>query len=235
MTPMPEPNPELLTSVVLEELSPEELLVWEAQRQENPALVQEVAELRAAWHSLAYACEAMDPPPHLKQRILATAPSRPRYWLGAVAAAGIAGTLGLGLWNWQLQRQWRLAQQELHMQRAVIAALQRQDTRMATLTGTPAAQGAMARVLTVQGEVLVVLNDKLPPPPKNHVYVLWAITRDNRRLACGKFVPNKNGIIHWAKPHFMPNDPQVVALAVTTEPDLVDVPSGLPVMRSSGP
>ncbi|MEN9206956.1 MAG: anti-sigma factor [Gloeomargarita sp. GMQP_bins_120] len=233
MTSMADPHPEHLTDLVLEECDPVELLAWEGRLQQDPALAQEVAELQAVWHSLAYGCEPVTPPPSLRGRILATAPGRPRRWLWAAATAGLVGIMGLGMANWQLWRQWRLAQQELRLQQVVMAALRHQDTRMAILIGaTPMLRGATVRVLTLQRQVLVVFNDKLPPPPQNHVYVLWAITKDNRHFPCGQFVPNKNGIIHWTNPRFLPHDPRVKALVITSEPDMGNVPRGFPMMSS---
>ncbi|APB34668.1 hypothetical protein GlitD10_2334 [Gloeomargarita lithophora Alchichica-D10] len=235
---MNDPTEELLAGIVLEDLSAQEWQEWETQIATNPALAQEawaqeLAELNTAWHTLAYGCEPAAPPPGLKQKILATAPARPRSWLWGVAAAGVLSTCGLGAWGWLNGQQLRLAQQQLQVQREVVAALQNQDTQMATLTGTNTAKGATARVLTGQGEVMVVFNQKLPTPPKDQVYVLWAITKDGQKLACGKFTPNESGVIRWVNPQFMPNDPNVKTLAITQEPKMTDAPTGPLVMDGS--
>ncbi|MEN9218819.1 MAG: anti-sigma factor [Gloeomargarita sp. DG_2_bins_126] len=230
---MNDPTQELLAGLVLGDVSEPEAQEWEARIASNPALAQELGELQTVWHSLAYACEAVAPPPDLKRRILATAPARPRWWLWGIAGAGILGSCALGALSWHTHRELRLTQQELQVQREVVAALQNRDTQMVTLTGTNTAQGAMARVITAQGEVLVVFNQKLPPPPKNQVYVLWAITQDGQKMACGKFIPNAQGVIRWAKPRFMPNHPSVKTLAITQEPEMTDQPTGPLVMDGS--
>jgi len=224
---------ELLAGLVLQDLSAQEWEVWETQMANDPALAQELTALNTVWHSLAYGCEAVAPPPSLKQKILATAPARPRPWLWGIAALGILSSCGLGAWGWFNGQQLRLAQQELQVQREVVAALQNRDTQMATLTGMDTAKGATARVLTGQGEVLVVFNQKLPKPPKDRVYVLWAITKDGQKMACGKFIPNETGVIRWANPRFMPNAPNVQTLAITQEPDMTDAPTGPMVMGGS--
>lgn len=231
---MSDPREELLAGLVLGDVSAQEWQEWEPQLANTPDLEQELAELNAVWHSLAYGCEPVTPPPDLKRKILATAPARPRWWLWGMAVAGILGCCGLGGWNAYTGRALRLAQQELQLQREVIAALQSRETQMATLTGTETAKGAMARVITAKGEVLVVFNQQLPPPPKNHVYVLWAITKDGQKMACGKFTPNAHGVIRWANPRFMPNHPNVKTLTITQEPDMVDAPTGPLVMDGAG-
>lgn len=230
---MNEPTEELLAGLVLADLSPAEWQELASHLEQTPALERELTELQTAWHSLAYACEPVAPPPGLQQRILAAAPARPRPWLWGIAVAGILGTCGLGAWGWLNSQELRLARQELQVQREVVAALQNRDTQMATLTGTDTAKGATARVLTGQGEILMVFNQKLPTPPKDQVYVLWAITKDGKKLACGKFIPNNSGVIRWANPQFMPNDPNVEALAITQEPKMTDAPTGPLVMDGS--
>jgi anti-sigma-K factor RskA len=230
---MNDPTEELLAGLVLEDLSAQEWQEVASQVVTNPAWEQELTELQTTWHSLAYGCELVPPPPGLKQKILATAPARPRQWLWGIAAAGLLGSCALGALSWFTGRELRLAQQELQVQREVVAALQHRDTQMATLTGLDTAKGATARVLMGQGEVLMVFDQKLPTPPKDQVYVLWAITKDGKKLACGKFVPNNSGVIRWANPQFMPNNPNVKALAITQEPKMTNAPTGPLVMDGS--
>ncbi len=231
---MDDPRNELLAGLVLDDGAVAEWPEWETEVAADPVLAQELAALNQAWHSLAYGCPAVDPPPGLQQKILAAAPARPRRWVWGLAVAGILGSGGLGGWGWFNHQQLRLAQQELQGQREVVAALQNRDTQMATLRGTHTAKDAMARVITAQGEVLLVFNQKLPTPPKDQVYVLWAITKDGQKMACGQFTPNHSGIIRWANPQFMPNNPNVKALAITQESQMTDTPTGPLVMDGSG-
>jgi anti-sigma-K factor RskA len=63
----------------------------------------------------------------------------------------------------------------------------------------------------------------LAPPPSNRIYELWAITTDNKKLPAGTFTVDANGFAVFTGP--MPD--KVAAAAITDEPSPgVTVPTG---------
>jgi anti-sigma-K factor RskA len=146
---------------------------------------EELAGLREAAASLAYAAPPTAPPPELKQRILAQAraerpnvvPLKPRRnWtaaLGAAAAIAACAAVALGIWAFSLSGS----------QDPVESVLSKPGSRLVSM-GTA---GAMA----VAPDGTAVLQVSVPPAPSGKTYEAWVI-RGGKAKAAGLF-PGRAG------------------------------------------
>jgi anti-sigma-K factor RskA len=146
---------------------------------------EELAGLREAAASLAYAAPPTAPPPELKQRILAQARAerpnvvplkRRRNWtpaLGAAAAIAACAAVALGIWAFSLSGS----------QDPVESVLSKPGSRLVSM-GTA---GAMA----VAPDGTAVLQVSVPPAPSGKTYEAWVI-RDGKAKAAGLF-PGRAG------------------------------------------
>jgi anti-sigma-K factor RskA len=102
---------DLAAAYALDALSPEDRWTYERHLDTCERCREEVAALRDSATELAYAAEGPEPPPELRERILAAARNEPRTakvvslrrrWLfpatAVVAAAAACAAVGLGLW-----------------------------------------------------------------------------------------------------------------------------------------
>jgi anti-sigma factor RsiW len=181
----------------------------------------ELAALRDATASLAYAAPAPVPPPALRERILEQARSarapviqlRPRrrltYALAAAAAAAACLAIGLGVWaaslNDRLNRQADTAR--------ILA-----EGKRVPLQG---ANGEL--VVTESGDAVVVVS-RIDPAPKGKTYELWVIQGVNAARA-GLFEGGAGRhIVRLARPV-----PPQATVAATVEVDGgVDAPTSKP-------
>jgi anti-sigma-K factor RskA len=146
---------------------------------------EELAGLREAAASLAYAAPPTAPPPELKQRILAQARAerpnvvplkRRRNWtpaLGAAAAIAACAAVALGIWAFSLSGS----------QDPVESVLSKPGSRLVSM-GTA---GAMA----VAPDGTAVLQVSVPPAPSGKTYEAWVI-RNGKAKAAGLF-PGRAG------------------------------------------
>ena len=102
---------DLAAAYALDALDPEDRWTYERHLDTCERCREEVAALRESATELAYAAEGPEPPPELRERILAAARNEPRIakvvplrrrWLfpatAVVAVAAACATVGLGLW-----------------------------------------------------------------------------------------------------------------------------------------
>jgi anti-sigma-K factor RskA len=102
---------DLAAAYALDALDPEDRWTYERHLDTCERCREEVAALRDSATELAYAAEGPEPPPELRERILAAARNEPwtakvvplrRRWLfpttAVVAAAAACAAVGLGLW-----------------------------------------------------------------------------------------------------------------------------------------
>ena len=164
-----------------------------------------------------------EPPTRLPARRLRALPA----WLAAAAVLVMA--VGLGAWNFQLQRELRDRDRDLARQQAqqqdLLGALARGGQLVKFSVATPELAGADGAVLrSAQGQPVVALTG-LRRPGEGLVYQLWAI-HGNRATDLGIFLPDENG-------HFVGTLPDLTgadAVAVTVERGREASPTRDPVL-----
>jgi anti-sigma-K factor RskA len=217
---MAEPH-DLTAAYALDALDPVEVREYESHLARCERCREELAALRDATASLAYAAPAPVPPPALRERILEQArrerapviPLRPRrtftYALGAAAAAAACLAIGFGVWAATLND--RLNRQE--------------DTSMILAEGKRVPlQGASGQlVVTESGDALVIVS-RLDPAPKGKTYELWVIKgTEPQRAGLFEGGPGTH-IVKLARP--VP--PQATVAATVEKDGGVDAPTTKP-------
>jgi anti-sigma-K factor RskA len=189
----------LAVQYVLGELRPDEAANFERHLAADTALATEVRRLRAALGLLPLAT-ATDPPPALRERILAAAvaqaraprtpvaPRAPRrvVWSRFAAAAAAVLALALGLDAVRVRR-------ELHLQQELAETLLQPDVvHRFALAGSGGAYGTVALDMDAKrGAVVLKGMAGLPP---GQVYRLWAQVAD-RSVFCGDFRATGEGAV----------------------------------------
>ena len=164
---------ELSALYALDALAGKDLARFEAHLAECDRCRQELAGLRGAAASLAFAVEGPDPPPSLRGRILDAAhaegqnvvpfPAARRSVAASIAAAvAVAATVaavGLGIWAATLHH-------SLSHDRIALNILGDPSARHVAVTGAPGE-------LVVAPSGAAVLAVRLPLPPKGKTYEAW--------------------------------------------------------------
>lgn len=176
---------DLVPAYAVDALEPEEARAFEAHLQGCEACREEVTRLQEVTAQLATGVATVEPPPWLREQVLAAVRPRhaavpPRWWqLGLAAAAAVILLLGLGLLvEYQRARvltaQIGLLSARLAAQERVLAVLSSPTGRTATLSGSVQANvHFMYDRATGQGALVVT---DLRDPGARLVYQLWLIT-----------------------------------------------------------
>lgn len=226
-----DPRAELIGAYVLDALTPEETEAFEDHLAECEVCRREVHELRRVTTVLPLGVEQVEPPPGLRDRILAEirdevtgapvvdlgAERKRRYllrepaaWAGLVAAVLI---LGLGIWNVRLMQQVHNQQDALSFNRTVAGAIAT-GASVSRLAGTSAAPASAAALVQPRhGRAYVIVHD-LPPRPNNRVYEVWLVQRGKPQDA-GVFALSGRGTQVW---QLAISARGYVAAAMTLEP-----------------
>jgi anti-sigma factor RsiW len=221
---MAEPH-DLTAAYALDALDPAEEREYESHLATCERCRDELAALRDATASLAYAAPAPVPPPALRERILEQARSerapviqlRPRrrftYALAAAAAAAACLAIGLGIWAATLN-------DRLNRQQAIGTILA--EGKRVPLQG---ANGQL--VVTDSGDAVVVVS-RIDPAPQGKTYELWVIQGAEAKRA-GLFEGGAgNHVVRLAHPV-----PPQATVAATVEVDGgVDAPTTKPVFSA---
>lgn len=221
---MAEPH-DLTAAYALDALDPAEEREYESHLGTCKRCREELAALRDATASLAYAAPAPVPPAALRERILGQARSerapviqlRPRrrftYVLGAAAAAAACLAIGLGVWAATLND--RLNRQE------TTARILAEGKRVPL-------QGANGQLVVTESGDAVVVVSRIDPAPKGKTYELWVIQRAKAERA-GLFDGGAgNHIVRLSRPV-----PLRATVAATVEVDGgVDAPTSKPVFSA---
>ena len=206
----PEQLEALLAGYVLDDLTPEEAEQFEQRLREEPELIIEVKRLQEALDVLPYALPEVEPPPRLKEAILAataleTTSSSVRQlprlrWSKLVA--GAVALLGLLLaWdNYRLRQELAVAKQDAQEEQTLVAALQQvvavlqqPDTRVFALVGTDQANAASGSIaIDFQEKKAAIVFQNLPAPSEDKIYRLWAII-EHKKVACANFKTTAQG------------------------------------------
>jgi anti-sigma factor RsiW len=217
---MAEPH-ELTAAYALDALDPAEEREYESHLATCERCREELAALRDATASLAYAAPAPVPPLGLRERILERARSerapvielRPRrrftYALGAVAAAAACVAIGLGVWAASLNDRLNRQQED--------AAILAEGKRVPL-------QGANGQLVVTQSGDAVVIVSRLDPAPKGKTYELWVIKgTEPQRAGLFEGGPGTH-IVRLARP--VP--PQATVAATVEKDGGVDSPTTKP-------
>ncbi len=212
-----------------------------------------VRELAATAVLLAEAVEPVEPPPDLRDRILAVArgtadrvprsraerpfrapavrgerrPVGPRVRPGWWAAAVLLLALGLSLWNVELRRVLDRREAQLTAQQRVIDAVAR-GALVVPFTAAPGLGGARGAVVWEAGQQPIVVFEGLPQPPRGRVYQLWAIRAGRPEDLGMTFRPGADGRFLTVLPELS----AVEAVAVTVETGHVPQPTSPPVLTA---
>ncbi len=197
----PERVEELMTGYVLGNLSPEEAEEFERLLAENPQLATEVNLWQEAFELLPYALPEVEPPPHLYSAILNAVQAETKRepvrkwsrlpWSKIAGSVAALLALALGLDNYRLRQELKIAQAQKH----VITVLQQPNTRVYSLTGTDkasTASGSIAIALDERKGIITFQN--LPAPPPGQIYRLWAVI-DDKKIACTEFSASQQGTV----------------------------------------
>lgn len=203
MNTQPHPENDLCGAYVLDALEVAELLAFEEHLKTCAICRAEVAELRQVVDVLPLAVPLVQPPPSLRDRILAEveaevpAPARltalpggmpstrendnrrPRSWLRrpqtflGVAAAVLLAAMGA--WNVQLQHRTDEQKQTIAFQQVVERSIASGAT-VSQLPGTGSGSGAHAAMVQPPGgKAGYLIVDGLAPAPADKVYQLWFV------------------------------------------------------------
>jgi anti-sigma-K factor RskA len=234
---------ELLPAFVLDAVDDSERARVERHLPRCPDCAQLIAAYRPVADALARAAPPVEPPAHLKYRILAATlpkqkpqPAPTASSLGAslanlfgapaFAAAALALVIALGIWNISLQnqisRQAELNRQmytELSRQRDLLSALAYAEGQPKQLRGTEIATRASGRLYGAPNEtVFALVAFDLPSLPQGKVYQFWLIDPDGGRTSGGTFTVDEQGrgwlIIRAPKPLN-----QYQGVGITVEPE----------------
>lgn len=225
----------LIAGYVLGDLDPDEAAEFEQLLLNNPAILDEVAQLQKVLE-LSYGVPDVPPPASLRAAILHPAakphhsslPPRPLTrsafaWSRSIGAMVAVLILALALSNYRL---WRL------LQTAQTASSQTHASSLASLTyvlrASQAANPATATVVVNPNTLEATLTtEKLPPLPPGQVYALWTVIDKNApftadpkgAILTGVFQVNEQGKVvqQVAVPAVYRSPAQVEKLAVTIE------------------
>ncbi len=179
----PDELQQLLAGYVLNNLSDEEAAMVE-QLLQDPEVNQSVEQMQAALEA-AYAPPEVQPPPHLRQRVMQAFESQvlpvvvsatpppvvllPR-WIKALGAAAAALIVALSVSNYLLWRSLQSQQAQLN-QAPLVLSLQPTET-----LNVPASVMVQLDPDTLQGTLII---ENLPPLAPDKVYVLWTVLAPN--------------------------------------------------------
>lgn len=228
---------DLAAPYVLDALSPQERDAYEAHLRSCSQCRAEVAELRQVVDVLPLACEVLEPPPNLRDRIVAAveaevrevphltalpggAPERQRRRqlrtpTAALAAVAALIIVVLGVRIVQLQQRVDNQQAIVAFHNEVAAAISRGDT-VSPVLGTAATAGTNAALIQPRGaKSAYLLVQGLPATPSQKVYQLW--------LMRGTIPPRSAGVFTYTgsapEQVQLPTSPRgYTATAVTVEP-----------------
>ena len=199
MTPLdPEAAEELAVQYVLGELRADECAAFERRLGEDAALATEVHRLRRVL-GLVPLATATDPPPGLRDRILAAAAEQsrtrkapraataPRRVVWSRFAAALAATLALalGIDSWRVHR-------ELDLQRDLTRTLVEPNLVHQFALAGGGAYGKVALDMDAKKGAVVVKG--VPALPAGQVYRLWAEVGD-KSVFCGDFRAAPDGAV----------------------------------------
>jgi anti-sigma-K factor RskA len=177
---------------------------FEAHLKSCAICAEDVRTFTAVADRLAYAAPAADPPPRLRQRVLAslstrTAAASAGTWGWLAAAAMLVISVGLVIYTTSLRERIRALEQQVadalrstEAARVRLAVLTAPDLTDVALTGQSPAPRASGRALWSRSRGLVFAASSLPPLPAGRTYQLWYLT-SGPPVSAGVFEPEADG------------------------------------------
>jgi hypothetical protein len=217
-----EPSPELMAGYVLGDLTAAELEIVEAYLATHPDRQTEIDRLMLPLDLLSLTLPENDPPPSLRQQILAVAaaemvttnaPISPTTvksklsWRSIIAGLGLLLIASLGWNNYRLSTELAAVKQDLKTSQ--IAAQDRQKYRdyqsTVSLLREPnnrfiplknmegkTGMGMGSLIVAPTTSSAVLALQQIKPLPAGQVYRMWAIMGD-KEMSCADFLPDAEG------------------------------------------
>jgi anti-sigma-K factor RskA len=208
---------ELAAGYVLDELEQSEVELFERLMLDNPALRQEVRELQMVLGGLTLDVPQLQPPAHLRARVLQSSeivgvrvasasaeaslqenrqvvavPPKKRNWSMVVAISALIAAAALLLDNLHLRQNLSIARQQTPER--VANLLQRPNSKLVALTAqTTGASGGTVLFTPGKWQEVVVSVKNLPPLPADQVYRLWLTLNNQQVIYCGEFRTDGRG------------------------------------------
>jgi anti-sigma-K factor RskA len=203
---IPQPSPEhlesLMSGYVLDALTPQEAEEFEqylsndltlirrmnhmqeiAALLANPAQTLSPTELRAKIQQLSQAT-AIAASPQLRPIGQRSSPRLMGKWLGAIGALAL---LILGLDNLRLRNQLIAARTQVTTLQASEAAHEAENYTFELKAKEVGSKAEAIVVFDADTGALFMGAQNLPPLPADEAYHLWAFTKDNQKILCGRF------------------------------------------------
>lgn len=215
---------DLAGAYVLDALEPEEHVAFEAHLQTCAACREEVAQLRQVVDVLPLAVEPLEPPPDLRDRILAeldsprqqltvmpggtparaagAAPRRSWFLEHTAPLATAAALLVASLAGWNVYLQTHNGSSATDTVTALVADAQKSGATVYPVGATAIDPAASAVLVQPRGATpAYAIIRGLSAPPKNKVYEVWFM-HGTRPTSEAVFIPSGSGaqIIHLATP-----------------------------------
>lgn len=158
---------------------------------------QEIESLKGTAASLAFVADLPPPPPELRNRILEQAvaeravvvPLRRRLVLPAVAAAGIAAAVALGIWVSSLSSSLDRERSARKSEARALAILAARDNHQVSLSG---ADGQL--VVSGGGDAALVVRN-MPAVPNGKAYEIWVLEGTAQPRPAGLFPGGRTSVI----------------------------------------
>lgn len=158
---------------------------------------REIESLKGTAASLAFVADLPPPPPELRKRILEQAvaeravvvPFRRRLVLPAVAAAGIAAAVALGIWVASLSSSLDRERSARRTDARALAVLAARDSRAVSLSG---ADGQL--VVAGGGDAALVVRN-MPAVPQGRAYEIWVLEDTAQPRAAGLFPGGRTSVV----------------------------------------
>jgi anti-sigma-K factor RskA len=192
---------ELTAGYALDALEADERQAYEDHLADCAQCQEDLLSFWEVTGALALAATGPEPPPELRDRIIASAraeaqtvvPFRPRRFgtgqaFSAVAAIAAVGLIALGWWAVSLHGNLADTRSALAAQRTVASVLADGSARR-----IPLAAGNGALVNGVGGSVLVV--DGLSPAPAGRTYQVWVVRKGMTPASSGLFAGGRDSIV----------------------------------------
>ena len=192
---------ELTAGYALDALEPDERQAYEEHLAGCAQCQEDLASFWEVTGALALAATGPEPPPELRDRIVAAARAetqtvvpfrprrqRPRQILGAVAAIAAVALVALGWWAISLHGSLDDTRSALNEQRMVAGVLADSSAQRVSL-----AAGSGALVNGADGSVLVV--DGLKAAPAGHTYEVWVVRKGMAPASSGLFAGGAHSVV----------------------------------------
>jgi anti-sigma-K factor RskA len=194
--------------------------------------------------TLAMLPEPVEPPKHLRKRILASVGAEPntnRWWMGALAFVSACLLIGIVLAGLertrqteelaQLRSQLRQNGVELTRLQAVMQILNQPETRQVVF-GKGSPQPPQGRIFVNPQSGVLLIASHLPAPPAGKTYELWLVPKTGAPIPAGLFQSDAQGNALYLRSEAV-NVASTKAVAVTLEPEAGSTTPTMPLVLAA--